>query len=378
MSDTQIGAGAAALPIRLQDQEATLNRIADLAYEREVDVVVHVGDVFERRNPSEAERLIWKRFVMRSSLLRRLVVVAGNHDRRGTETAIALDQHDEYYTLVRQPAVIDLGGCSLACLPWAPLAHLLAAGVDRDGVNERASELLIETAGRLRAECPDDKPALLALHWWVEGAGGIDYRLVNEPVLPTDGLAMLDYDQIFAGHVHAAEFLGESGVVSVGSPSVSNFAEADLPHGVWICDLDDSLARVGFVQIPDRPFLTVDVDLADPWRDEDKVTETDWILESLALHAPLTDAVVRIRVRASDEQWRRVDTQAVKRHVEDAGGRLVQLVPELVRAARARVEGVDESLAPAAAVRLWSEAQKLSDRQRDSVLALLDSYLAAA
>ena len=64
LSDTQLGAGKNLAEDRLADQEAVLGRIAEIADERSVDVVVHCGDVFEHRHPDEDARMVVKRWAI--------------------------------------------------------------------------------------------------------------------------------------------------------------------------------------------------------------------------------------------------------------------------------------------------------------------------
>ncbi len=104
--------------------------------------------------------------------------------------------------------------------------------------------------------------------------------------------------------------------------------------------------------------------------------ETDRI--AAAIELPVTDAVIRIRVRATEDQWRRVDVAALNGYLAEAGAHRWTIVPDIVRTERARVEGVDESLAPADAVTLWLESQELDEAQRDGVLALLGRYVETA
>src|SRR5579859_6727067 len=155
LADTQLGSGRSLADDRLVDQEAVLNTVADLAHERDVDVVLHCGDVFESRHPGEEERMVFKRWVTevtapvydgreRISKAKRLVVVAGNHDLSNTALASAVDLYDRC-EFVRIPTVLDLGGVSLACLPWAPIHNLVAGreSAERGGAFEQAAEALV-------------------------------------------------------------------------------------------------------------------------------------------------------------------------------------------------------------------------------------------
>ena len=144
------------------------------------------------------------------------------------------------------------------------------------------------------------------------------------------------------------------------------------------------MIRAEFVPLADRRFVSVECDLteevSEPVQSHDpeavspphrtpgshagtgslaSLDETDRTAAAIAERLPLAGAVVRVRYRASEEQHRRVDHGALMRLLEDAGAHKVyggiQWLP--VRASRARVAGVDESLAPLAALDLWLGAQ---------------------
>jgi len=107
------------------------------------------------------------------------------------------------------------------------------------------------------------------------------------------------------------------------------------------------------------------------------IDETDLIAAAIAAKFPLTDAVVRVRYRATEEQHRRVDHAALQRLVMDAGAhRLYGGVSwEPVRETRTRAAGLDESLPPLAAVDLWLAANTVDDGQAAALRALLGGWL---
>lgn len=109
------------------------------------------------------------------------------------------------------------------------------------------------------------------------------------------------------------------------------------------------------------------------------IDETDQIAAAIAEHLPLTDAVIRVRYKATEEQHRRVDHAALHRLLADAGIHKLYggLQWEAVRESRARVEGFDESLAPLSAVDLWLAANTVDDAQAASLRVLLAGYLEA-
>ena len=243
LADTQIGSGKQLADDRLADQEAVLDQVADLAHERDVDVVLHLGDVFEHRHPGEEERMVFKRFVAsvmgydRRTNGNRVIVLAGNHDLSNTALASAVDLYDRC-EFIRTPTVLDLGGCSLACLPWAPIHNLVAAREQaRNGAFEQAAEALVAIARDLRARCPEGKPALLAAHWAISGAqlpSGLPVDELGEVILAHEALRAQRWDKVVAGHIHSAGVFADwPPMLYCGSPYPCSFGEPG-EHGAWI------------------------------------------------------------------------------------------------------------------------------------------------
>ena len=166
-----------------------------------------------------------------------------------------------------------------------------------------------------------------------------------------------------------------------------DFGESGDDHGCWILEFGDDrgASRTEFVPLADRRFVTVDVDLTDgqsrlPAAATSGPEETDQSRRLLSPQQfPLTDAVVRVRYRATEEQHRRVDHAALERLIADAGAHKLYggIQWEPVREQQARAEGLDESLGPLDALALWLEAQNMNGAQGAALQALLGEWLEA-
>ena len=362
LSDTQIGSGTSLVENRTSEQAEMLTQIADLADRERVDLVLHCGDVFDKRHPSEEARLTFKRFAARVTAERPLLIAAGNHDLRHADLPSAVDLYDDC-AFVRQPAVRQFGDLFVAMLPWVPLARRVAdRNGDRGGIYEETAALLVDAAADLRAQC--DGIAILALHWMLSGArlpNGLPVEQLRSVVLPTSALQAQGWDAIFAGDIHVPENLGTDAapVVSCGSPWVNDFGEAEIEHGVWLYDTETRDLRFEPVEDAHR-FVTVDVDLTEIQERPDHyidLDETDLIASTIAEHFPFTDAVVRVRYRCTAEQARRVDAAALRTLLADAGvWKVYSIQADVVRGDRARVEGVDESMDELDALEAWITA----------------------
>lgn len=352
---------------RLADQRAALEQIVGLAYEREVDVVVIAGDVFHKPDPLPCVLETFREFtVALAQAAIPVVAIVGNvsHDLFSSGDYAALQLFDDAITVRRFPDVVDVAGYSIACLPSVPVSELVAkqGGGDRDEVNALAAELLLDVAGELRQRCTGHP--LLAAHWSVSGASfpnGLPVDAGHEPVLSATALDHLGYDAVVAGHIHRFQFF--PGGFYVGSPMPLDHGEEGYPHGVVLLD------EVGaeFVPIESRAFVTLAFDHDDPAAQIALSSSLGWDIPD--------GAIVRVQVKATQEQWRRIDAKALAAEIRDAGASIVRVMPELVRADRARAAGLTEDLDELDAVRMYTAAQDIGWPHDEALVALTKGYL---
>lgn len=375
---------------RLREQENVWSRIVDVAVDHGVDAVLFAGDAFERRRPTPSELLAFKRPLdrLRSADIQ-VVLIVGNHDVEAFDRPAAVDLFVDDMALVvpiSKPTVLDVqGDLPVACLPWTPVGRLVATrnGGERDEVNGLAADLLLDTARGLRAQVPDGQPAILLLHWSISGAAlptGIPTDQLREPVIPLSELERLGFDAIVAGHIHKPQLLAtdprepDMPIFYVGSPMPLNFGEASVEHGVWILESHaiGTHGAVGwapqFVPIDSRPFVTIN------WASQDFAQLPPIVEESV------DGAIVKVRYRATAEQARRIDHAEIRQALVDAGAHKVYAIEATIeREARARVEGLDESVGPMDAVDAWLAANpEPVDGQANAIRVRTAGYLEEA
>lgn len=389
-ADIHLGAGPNLSTNRLADQELTLVKIFDLAREENVDGLLLAGDIFHRPRPAPETLLVFRRF---TRLLEQhgipTIACTGNagHDIENGDRPCALDLFaSDWFRVSRKPEMIRAAGDVAVCtLPSVPVARRVAAhdGGDRTTIFEETAELLVQTARDLRGEVPDGWPSILLGHWSVSGASlpnGLLVADLHETVLPIDGLEEIWFDAIVMGHIHKTQKLGAHvGSFYCGSPHVVDFGEASVDHGAWLLEIDDQGGvNTRFVPLHDRPFVTVDVDLTDTFAETAAGSdETDRIATAITL--PVQGAVVRLRYRATEEQHRRVDRQALLGFLEEAGVDKVHGPTwEPVRATRARAAVGGDGMTDHDALQMWIDAVRLGEEAAGNVHALLDQYEAAA
>lgn len=289
IADVHVGAGSTfglaphGPGSRLEDQRAVLQRIAQLAVDEDVDLVLNAGDTFHRPKPTPAEILVVQEFnetLMRNDIP--AVIISGNagHDGVTAASPSPVEILGEPFgrELVVQPSVVQVNlrrgaGLYVACLPGVPPAHLVATrdgGGDRSELLQEMGRMLVDVAGGLRAQCTSGAPAILLLHWSISGTSlpnGLPVASLHEPVLDGRDLLAQGWQGIVAGHIHKHQAIEGWDEVDVpafycGSPMVMNWGEESVPHGVMLLDYDGpSDYETRHVPIEDRPFITVEVDV---------------------------------------------------------------------------------------------------------------------
>lgn len=346
--DTHLGKSAALYEGRLAEQEAVWGSILTLARERDADLVLHAGDMWEHRKPTPEQYLAAERPLVRHRDAGgpTVVVACGNHDRSGVDASLALHVLAEagLITLSTEPQTFMTGKTTLCTLPWVSAARLVAdqGGGDRDDINAHAAELLVEAARGLRAQV--DGPAVLLGHWAVSGSvtpSGlpVEPHVFREPVIPLTDLAALDFDAFCLGHIHTPGlFAGllQPPIWYVGSPLPLDFAEGGVAHGCWLLELDDDLgAHIEFVPVESRPFVVIDVDAG-----------------NVAFDPKVVDgAVVWARVRGEGAAG--FDTRELREALLE-GAHYARVTVEVEPASRPR-RGVEvgDDLSPAEALGMW-------------------------
>lgn len=420
--DAHLGAGRDHRQDALADQEAVLDQIAALAIERECRLVLNAGDTFHRAKPDPAALHVFKRLCAKlADTGIPMVALGGNgmHDAApGQRSALELFE-SPWVRVSRRPEVVtEFADVAVCTLPAASLGRFAATrnGGVRSALAEEAVDLLLASARDLFAAAPDDRSRILLGHQMVTGASlptGFPVEQVGSVVLPLWALEEIGYDAIVLGDIHRSQVLSELPFAAYcGSPWINDFGEQANEPGVWLLDPEQP-ADYEFVKLQDRRFVTVDVELTDLFAYAPKgngrnpcfgpcgdpicqdhgcrhvytaeadrvVDETDLIAAEIVAqgNGQLEGAAIRVRYKATEAQHRRVDHAALLRLLDDAGVHKLYggLAWEPVREQQTRVAGMDETLAPLAALDLWLAAEEIGEPQAAALRALLGEWVKA-
>lgn len=359
--DTQIGVST----VSLIDQARVLDRIVERAVDERVDIVIHGGDVFEGPvvTPEHLRCFLDGTAPLRAAGIPMCIALGnGKHDS-STRAVHALDVLREIdgITVSDRPEVHMINEIAVCTLPYVHPGTLLAktdGTVERDAVNTSASALLVKIAeGLLHSVPPSRLSTVLLAHWFVSGTAvptGLPADDMHEPVLPWAELDALGYHAVIAGHNHQPQRIDNPEIdrtlgIVVGSPQQLNFGEKG-DHGCWIVDLAGT-PSAEFVPIESKRFVTFDVDL-----------------DSYGAMEVSAGDIVRVRYRATEEEARQIDHEALRQSLLDAGASRVQIDPQIERVSRARATEITEQMTRRGALEAYLDANEIGGPLREQLV----------
>lgn len=236
---------------RADEHEAVLDEITLLAREREVDLIVVAGDLFDTAAPSpDAERIVYQALLGLSGVAH-TIVIPGNHDNERRLNAVApLFAHSNVTAQAflapecLQHTAADGTPVRIALLPWLSQRYVVKAdqlmAKDADEHSGTYAERMKRIISSLTAGFSDDAVNLVVGHVTVAGAalgGGertaqtiFDYW-VDPTVFPAAAHAVL------LGHIHKAQKMsGPCPIHYCGSPLQLDFGDVQDTKQVLIVE----------------------------------------------------------------------------------------------------------------------------------------------
>ena len=233
------------------------------ALERQVDLVVHGGDVFNRsRVPTS---VAWQAFEPLARIAESgipVFVVPGNHER-GRIPQFRFAQHPGIHLFDRpRTFAVDVRGVRVAIAGFPS---------ERDDVRARFTDLVQAT----RWHALPATVRLLCMHQCVEGAtvGPNDFTFTTAADVIRGRDVPSGFAALLSGHIHRHQVLTTdlrgtalaAPVLYPGSIERTSVAEANEEKGFMIVEVacDDSAARVDwkFCALPARPLVRCNLDI---------------------------------------------------------------------------------------------------------------------
>ncbi len=243
---------------RLEEVEAVLGEVVEIARDEEVDLALVCGDVFDQFAPSaDAERIVYSALIGLRATGAHVLVIPGNHDN--PRRFIAIEQLSgaagiDIVPEVRRPeagGVLEIPSrdgseiAQVAALPWVP-ERLLYGAEEMMGLEEAPNKAYAQELPRLLAALGDafepGKIHLLVAHLFVGGSkiGGGERELtvgdlfaITAPALPSTA------QYVALGHVHRPQDVPRSLVRAryAGSLLQLDFGELEQAKSVAVVEL---------------------------------------------------------------------------------------------------------------------------------------------
>ena len=262
---------------RLEEQNAVLNEICDIADHEKVDAVIVSGDLFDTYNPpTEAIDLFYKTLKKLSHNGHRAVVaIAGNHDSPdrieapdplarecgiifsgypttsispfSLETGLALTKSAEGFIELKLPHLDE--PLRLLLTPYANEYRLKTYLGDENGDEELRKLLSTKWADLAQEHCDKNGINILVTHFFMIKEGGKVYEEPEDekPILHVGGAQAIyskDIPQqiqyVALGHLHQTQIVDEKNcpVVYSGSPLAFSFSEANQDKYVILVEAE--------------------------------------------------------------------------------------------------------------------------------------------
>lgn len=320
----------------LGDQARALTAIAELVAERDVDVVVVPGDVYDRSIPSSDAVAVCNaglEAIRDAGAI--IVATSGNHDspvRLGAGAAFAAKGGLHLITKVSEldrPVILDddHGPVAFYGIPYLePEITRAELGVPKARSHQ---EILDAAMSRVRADAESrgGRTVLLAHAFVVGGEATGSERSISVGGVETVSASAFDgVDYVALGHLHSPQTVAEH-VRYSGSPLPYSFGERSHRKAVWLVDLGEtgrtSVERVDLPVVRGLSQLsgTLEDLLADPAHTG---AEDHYVAAELSDAVRPLDAMRRLQKRfphAVHVVWQRPDAMSGTTYREKVHGR---------------------------------------------------------
>jgi exonuclease SbcD len=270
------------------------------AHSREVDLVVHGGDVFNRSAPhASVAHGAYEPLTRVADLGIPVFIVPGNHERSKLPHARLLRHRNIHVFDAPRTFVADVRGARVALsgLPY-----------ERDDVRSTFTDLVEQTRWREHS----DAQRLLCIHHCVEGAtvgpGDFTFTTASDVIRGRD--IPSSFSAVLSGHIHRHQVLMRdldrrplgAPVLYPGSIERTSFAEMGEIKGFMMLELDPGSGALSwsFRELPARPMERHELD-----GNRLNAASLETSILGIVSAAP-EDAVISIRISGNltDAHWR--------------------------------------------------------------------------
>ncbi len=232
----------------IENMFTAFERTLEIAQNKDVELVLHGGDMFNRSKPhkdiiSKAYRIIEK--FTETGI--KFVAIPGNHDKSNLPETLLSHFNKEIF-LVNRLTRLDYDEISILAFPFEL--------EDQKGI-------LMKIRGEIGKH--PQKSYIVLCHQLFDGAmfGPHHYTFRNrKDTLLTQ--AFPDNARLFiSGHIHRSQKLQNDRVLYTGSTERTSFMEAIEHKGCLVIDIEKNLENVEFISLPSENMVIREVDIED-------------------------------------------------------------------------------------------------------------------
>lgn len=350
------------LNLRFKDFLAAFDYVIDVAITEDIDALIIAGDLFRNRNPNQThQKELAKRINRLSACKIETLIITGNHDvGNGIGKAHAAEVYDvldiPHIHIFKapprdgKPIKIETkqGDFQFIPLPYMSKSVLLRQEKYKNlPINELNRTFMNEMSHVLKAiiaQADPQLPLIVSAHYSLIGAKmptGREVQTIEEMALPVETFIHPQIDYVALGHIHKFQVLHETPpIVYAGSIERIDFGEEKEPKGYVAINLERGNTTYTFEHIPTRPFITVNITLLN---DE---APTEALLKQLEA-VDIKDAIVRVKLKTTQEIHRLIDYKAVHKLLEDRAFYVASISKEWVQQVPSiRISSITEKTKP--------------------------------
>jgi DNA repair exonuclease SbcCD nuclease subunit len=354
------------------EEAEALMKVADIAVERDVDLVMVNGDIYEAKS-TPIQRLVFRDFLRKHG--KPTIVLRGNHDEPND---LAIFGWEDLTVVHEQPGDERVPCQDGDMLQVLTIPHFAAGAV---ALQESSLADLNETGTNLFDRILDDifqkvraydGPSLVAFHGVVSGAS------LDNGFIPKENGIHLNLQRLAAigcpvvgGHYHAAQNVGAAIGAQVwysGSLTRQTFGESEGDKGVLLFEYDGQWHEPEFISLNPTPMILIDAE----WGRHEIQPEDgpQWFFKPQDIPK---GARVRFRYKVRQSDLATVDLAPIRQWMEEVGVRELK-VEQIVEVTTAvRCSEIVEAETVEKCFEVWGLAKGESPERIQSALELLKS-----
>ncbi len=321
LGDVHLGAGynfgkpdqETGINSRLLDYKDTLSKVIDYAIDNKFELFIFLGDIFETRNPTSQQMVIFYSQGIEVWLL------SGNHDYIKTrKITSSLDPLKEIslpnvsvFTDIEARTFINSNNekANFIMMPYRN-RQSYDKNTNEEAINELSNEL-----NTVKKQLGTELPILLCGHMMVENTIPSDAGEcgLNELVLPFDIFSNIDV--VVNGHIHRSSIVKQKpAFIYSGSMECKDFGEKEHQKCFLIYDTDKSgIDTIEFKTIDTRKFIDFELDYSVIFPN-DPMTE---ILNEIT-SKEINNTIVRMNIKVPENKIIAIDVLAIRKAFHNA------------------------------------------------------------